>query len=66
MRAEVQRLVGAAPKPETGDGDAYTPRVKRVLALAANEAKALHHTYVGTEHNSFDLCPSLCSIQAGL
>ena len=28
----------------------YTPRVKKVLALAAKEAKAMHHTYVGTEH----------------
>ena len=28
----------------------YTPRVKKVLALAGKEAKALNHTYVGTEH----------------
>jgi len=28
----------------------YTPRVKKVLALAQKEAKALNHTYVGTEH----------------
>src|SRR5213075_2208839 len=28
----------------------YTPRVKKVLALAAKEAKALNDTYVGTEH----------------
>jgi ATP-dependent Clp protease ATP-binding subunit ClpC len=28
----------------------YTPRVKKVLSLAAKEAKALNHTYVGTEH----------------
>jgi hypothetical protein len=28
----------------------YTPRVKKVLALAAKEARALGHTYVGTEH----------------
>src|SRR5207247_7085657 len=27
-----------------------TPRVKKVLALASKEAKALNHTYVGTEH----------------
>jgi len=50
VRAEVQRLVGAAPMPETGDSAGYTPRVKRVLALASREAKALHHTYIGTEH----------------
>jgi ATP-dependent Clp protease ATP-binding subunit ClpC len=28
----------------------YTPRVKKVLALAGKEAKALNHSYVGTEH----------------
>ena len=28
----------------------YTPRVKKVLELTKKEAKALHHTYVGTEH----------------
>src|SRR5258708_32797039 len=27
-----------------------TPRVKKVLALAGKEAKALNHSYVGTEH----------------
>src|SRR5947209_4696037 len=28
----------------------YTPRVKKVLSLAAKEARSLNHTYVGTEH----------------
>src|SRR5437773_4927687 len=28
----------------------YTPRVKRVLSLAAKESRALNHSYVGTEH----------------
>jgi len=28
----------------------HTPRVKKVLALAKREAKAMNHTYVGTEH----------------
>ena len=28
----------------------YTPRVKKVLALAAEEARTLNHGYVGTEH----------------
>ncbi len=28
----------------------YTPRVKKVLALAGKEAKSLQHSYVGTEH----------------
>ncbi len=28
----------------------YTPRVKKILTMAAGEARALRHTYVGTEH----------------
>ncbi len=28
----------------------YTPRVKRLLTVAGAEARALRHTYVGTEH----------------
>ncbi len=28
----------------------YTPRVKKLLTMAGGEAKALRHTYVGTEH----------------
>src|SRR5437762_11078051 len=28
----------------------YTPRVKKVLALSGTEAKALNHSYLGTEH----------------
>lgn len=28
----------------------FTPRVKKVLNLAAKEAKALNHSYIGTEH----------------
>ncbi len=40
------------PGPETKmvGNDPYTPRVKKVLALAGKEAKALNHSYVGTEH----------------
>ncbi len=28
----------------------FTPRVKKILTMAGGEAKALRHTYVGTEH----------------
>src|SRR5262249_55409181 len=28
----------------------YTPRLKKVLALAAKEARSLNHNFVGTEH----------------
>src|SRR5712691_5007384 len=50
VRAEVEKQVGAGPDQQIIGNIPYTPRVKKVLALAAKEAKALNHTYVGTEH----------------
>ena len=50
MRAEVERSVGTNPDRKAVGHIPYTPRVKKVLALAAKEAKALNHTFVGTEH----------------
>jgi ATP-dependent Clp protease ATP-binding subunit ClpA len=50
VRTEVEKQVGAGPQPKVLGHIPYTPRVKRVLVLAAREAKALNHTYVGTEH----------------
>jgi ATP-dependent Clp protease ATP-binding subunit ClpA len=49
-RREVEKQVGSGPDQRVFGLIPYTPRVKKVLALAANEAKALNHTYVGTEH----------------
>lgn len=49
VRAEIEKQVGTGPEQKIGNIP-YTPRVKKVLALAVKEAKALHHTYVGTEH----------------
>src|ERR1035438_7606464 len=50
VRMEVEKQVGFGPDQKTFGNIPYTPRVKIVLALAAREAKALNHTYVGTEH----------------
>ncbi len=49
-RAEVQKLVGTGPDKKVSGNIPYAPRVKKVLALASKQAKALNHTYVGTEH----------------
>jgi ATP-dependent Clp protease ATP-binding subunit ClpC len=38
------------PHREIFGNPPYTPRAKRVLALAGKEAKDRNHTYVGTEH----------------
>jgi len=50
VRLAVEKAVGTGPDQKTTGNIPYTPRVKRVLALAAKEARRLRHTYVGTEH----------------
>src|SRR5947207_5926647 len=50
VRMEVEKQVGTGPDQKMIGNIPYTPRVKKVLALAVKEAKALNHTYVGTEH----------------
>jgi len=50
LRLEVEKAVGVGPETKTIGNIPFTPRVKKVLALAASEARALNHSYVGTEH----------------
>jgi ATP-dependent Clp protease ATP-binding subunit ClpC len=50
VRMEVEKEVGSGPPQKSSGNIPYTPRVKKVLALANKEAKALNHSYVGTEH----------------
>ncbi len=50
VRLEVEKAVGVGPETKTMGNVPFTPRVKKVLALAGSEARALNHSYVGTEH----------------
>lgn len=50
VRLEVEKQVGTGPDQKMAGNIPYTPRVKKVIALAQKEAKNLNHTYVGTEH----------------
>src|SRR5476651_2331837 len=50
VRMEVEKQIGTGPETKMVGNIPYTPRVKKVLALAGKEAKALNHSYVGTEH----------------
>jgi Clp amino terminal domain, pathogenicity island component len=50
VRMEVEKQVGTGPDEKMVGNIPYTPRVKKVLALAAKESRFLNHTYVGTEH----------------
>jgi hypothetical protein len=50
VRAEVEKQVGTGPGHKMIGNIPFTPRTKKVLDLARREAKALNHTYIGTEH----------------
>lgn len=50
VRKEVEKQVGPGPDQKMIGNIPYTPRVKKVLALASKEAQALNHKFVGTEH----------------
>src|SRR6187200_2994826 len=50
VRLQVEQQTGSGPDTKMAGNIPYTPRVKKVLALASKEAKALNHSYVGTEH----------------
>ncbi|HXB01918.1 MAG TPA: ATP-dependent Clp protease ATP-binding subunit, partial [Opitutaceae bacterium] len=50
VRSAVEKQVGTGQETKAAGSIPYTPRVKKVLALAGKEAKALNHSYVGTEH----------------
>ncbi|HEU4395102.1 MAG TPA: ATP-dependent Clp protease ATP-binding subunit [Planctomycetota bacterium] len=50
VRAEVERLVEHGTSPVSGTQLPFTPRAKRVLELALEEAQNLGHNYIGTEH----------------
>ncbi len=50
VRMEVEKQIGTGPETKIIGNIPYTPRVKKVLALAQKEARQLNHNYVGTEH----------------
>ena len=49
VRAEIERVIGRGEAAPTGPSG-FTPRTKRVLELAFDEARQLGHSYIGTEH----------------
>ncbi|MHB2016822.1 MAG: ATP-dependent Clp protease ATP-binding subunit [Candidatus Xenobia bacterium] len=49
VRSEVESIVGKGGQA-TQQEMVFTPRAKRVIELAFEEARALAHNYIGTEH----------------
>ncbi|MBI3270977.1 MAG: ATP-dependent Clp protease ATP-binding subunit [Planctomycetes bacterium] len=50
IRQEVEKLIPHGPPTVTMGQLPFTPRAKRVLELAQEEANNLGHDYIGTEH----------------
>jgi thiamine-phosphate pyrophosphorylase len=50
VRADVERLVQAGPKPVSSERLPQTPRLKKLIEVSLEEARSLNHNYVGTEH----------------
>ena len=50
IRLEVEKLVQAGPQTQVVGDIPFTPRSKKALELSAEEARALGHNYIGTEH----------------
>jgi ATP-dependent Clp protease ATP-binding subunit ClpC len=49
VRSAVEFIIGRGEKPNTGQ-IGLTPRAKRVIELAIDEARQFGHNYIGTEH----------------
>jgi ATP-dependent Clp protease ATP-binding subunit ClpC len=49
VRSAVEFIIERSEKPSTGE-IGLTPRAKRVIELAIDEARSLGHSYIGTEH----------------
>ena len=49
VRAAVEFIIGRGEKPVTGE-IGLTPRAKKVIELAVDEARRANHSYIGTEH----------------
>jgi len=50
IRLEVEKLVQVGPATQVVGDIPFTPRSKKALELSAEEARALGHNYIGTEH----------------
>jgi len=64
VRREVEKLVVVADKEAPSGPLPFTPQAKRVLELASEEARALGHPYIGTEHILLGLLSEQDSVAA--
>jgi ATP-dependent Clp protease ATP-binding subunit ClpC len=65
VRASVEFVIGRGEKPSSGE-TGLTPRARRVIELAIDEARYLGHNYIGTEHLLLGLLREGEGIAAGV
>jgi len=50
VRQAVEFIIGKGERPVSGENIGLTPRAKKVIELAVDEARRMNHHYIGTEH----------------
>ncbi len=65
VRSGVEFIIGRGDKPSSGE-IGLTPRAKRVIELAIDEARQLGHNYIGTEHLLLGLLSEGGGVAAGV
>jgi ATP-dependent Clp protease ATP-binding subunit ClpC len=65
VRTAVEFIIGRGDRPVVGEVE-LTPRAKRVIELAIDEARRLGHNYIGTEHLLLGLVREGEGIAAGV
>src|SRR6202048_3973124 len=65
VRSAVEFIIGRGDRP-TGGEIGLTPRAKKVIELAVDEARRLGHHYIGTEHLLLGLVREGHGIAAGV
>ena len=65
VRSAVEFIIGRGEKPAQGE-IGLTPRAKKVVELAVDEARRMNHTYIGTEHLLIGLLREGDGVAAGV
>ena len=50
IRSAIEFIIGRGDRPVSGENIGLTPRAKKVIELAVDEARRMSHHYIGTEH----------------
>ncbi|MFQ5879425.1 MAG: ATP-dependent Clp protease ATP-binding subunit [Dehalococcoidia bacterium] len=66
VRSAVEFIIGRGDRPTSADNIGLTPRAKKVIELAVDEARRLNHHYIGTEHLLLGLVREGEGIAAGV